>query len=160
MTEIFKDAAMCLVNSGSSRLKIYRDANNNDGRAEDQNNAAYKEDDGDDDKDDSMTDMSKCMQLMGGSRGTSEQLYGCSVCVFWLIRESRSHPKDNILDLLDCMEHELNERGMNRLLATLTWGDDEASGAAASAMVDDLLNSHHVLDLWATLARWQWSSLA
>ncbi len=40
MTEIFKDAAMCLVNSGSSRLKIYQDANNDDGHAEDQSDAA------------------------------------------------------------------------------------------------------------------------
>jgi hypothetical protein len=90
-----------------------------------------------------MTDMYKCMQLMGGSGGASEQLYGCSVCILWLIRESRLHPEDNILDLLDCMEHALDERGMNGLLTTLTWGDDKASGAAASAMVDDLFDSHH-----------------
>jgi hypothetical protein len=67
---------------------------------EDQNDAASKEDDGDDNEDDGMTDMSKCMQLMGGGGGTSEQLYGCSVCVIWLIRES--HPEDDISALLDC----------------------------------------------------------
>ena len=103
--------------------------------------------------------MSKCMQLMGGG-GTSKQLYGYGVCVLWLIRESRSHPEDDILDLLDRMEHALDERGMNGRLATLTRGDGEASGAAAAATVDDLLDSCHVLDLWATVARWQWFSLA
>jgi hypothetical protein len=105
-----------------------------------------------------MTDMSKCMQLMGGG-GASKQLYGYGVCVLWLIQESRSHPKDDISDLLDCMEHALDEQGMNGLLATLTRGDGKASGAAAAATFDDLLDSHHVLDLWATVARWQWFSL-
>ncbi len=83
VTEKFKDAVMHLVDSGSSRLEIYPDADNNDGRAENQN------DDGDDDKDDGMTDMSKCMQLVGGDGGggASEQLYGCNVCVLWLIRD-------------------------------------------------------------------------
>jgi hypothetical protein len=46
------------------------------------------------------------------------------------------------------MEHTLDERGMNGLLATLTRGNDEASGAAAAATVDDLLDSCHILDLW------------
>ena len=64
-------------------------------------------------------------------------------------------------DLLDHMEHALDERGMNGLLATLTRGDDEASGTAVAATVDDLLVSRHILNLlWATVARWQWSSLA
>jgi hypothetical protein len=54
------------------------------------------------------------------------------------------------------MEHALDERGMNGLLATLTRGDDEASGTAAAATVDDLLVSRHILNLlWATVARWQ-----
>ena len=96
---------------------------------------------------------------MGGG-SASEQLYGCGVCVLWLIRELRSHPEDSILDLLDCMEHALDEQGMNGLLATLRWGDDEASGTAAAATVDNLLDLRHVLDLWVTVARWQRSSLA
>ena len=54
MTKKFKDAAVRLVNSGSSCLKIYRDAGNNDGRAEDQNDATSEENDRDDDKDNGM----------------------------------------------------------------------------------------------------------
>ena len=70
------------------------------------------------------------------------------------------HPKDNISNLLDCMEHALDKWGMNGLLATLTRGNDKASGTAAAATVDNLLDSRHVLGLWVTVARWQWSSLA
>jgi hypothetical protein len=54
VTEKFKDVVVRLVNSGSSRLKIYWDANNNNGRAEDQNDAASKEDNGDINKDNGM----------------------------------------------------------------------------------------------------------
>jgi hypothetical protein len=154
VTEKFKDAAVRLVDSGSSRLEIYRDADDDDGCCADQNDAASEKDDGDEDEDDGITDMSKCMQLVGGGGGgggASEQLYGCGICVLWLIRKSRLHPEDDISDLLDRMEHALDERGINGLLATLTRGDDEASGAAAAATVDDLLASRHVLDLWATV---------
>ena len=148
VTEKFKDdAAVHLVDSGSSRLNIYQDVDDDYGRAEDQNNVASEEDGGDDDKNDGMTDMYKCMQLMGGA---SEQLYRYGVCVLWLIQESRPHPEDDILDLLDCMEHALDAQGMKGLLMTLARGDDEASGAAS---VDDLLDSHHVLGLWAMVAR-------
>jgi hypothetical protein len=89
VTKKFKDAAVHLVDSGSSRLDIYQDADDDFGRAEDQNNVASEEDGGDDDENNGMTDMYKCMQLMGGA---SKQLYGCGVCILWLIQESRLHP--------------------------------------------------------------------
>ena len=54
-----KEHGSSTVVVGLSHLKIYRDADNNNGRAEDQNDAASKEDDGDEDKHDGMTDMSK-----------------------------------------------------------------------------------------------------
>ena len=158
MTEKFKDAAVRLVDGGSSRLEISRDADDDDdgddGRA-DQGDADASEDDDGDDEDDGMIDMSKCMQLVGGGGGggggASEQLYGCGICVIWLMRESRSHPEDDIPDLLDRMERALDERGMNGLLAALTRGDDESSGADAAAAVDVLPPSRHVLDLWGTV---------
>ena len=52
VTEKFKDAAVRLVDSGLSRLEIYRDDVDDDSRAEDQNDAASEEDDGDDNEDD------------------------------------------------------------------------------------------------------------
>jgi len=54
VTKKFKDVAVRLVNIGSSRLRIYRDAGNDDGHTEDQNDAASDENDRDDDEDDGM----------------------------------------------------------------------------------------------------------
>jgi hypothetical protein len=54
VTKKFKDAAMRLVDSSSSRLEIFRDADDDDGHAEDQNDDASEEDDRDDNKDDGM----------------------------------------------------------------------------------------------------------
>ena len=42
----------------------------------------------------------------------------------------------------------MDERGINGLLTTLTRDNDEASGTAAAATDDDLLDSCHILDLW------------
>ena len=32
------------------------------------------------------------------------KLFGCGVCVLWLIQESLHHPEDDLPDLLDRME--------------------------------------------------------
>ena len=141
----FKDAAVHMIDNGSSRLEIYRDIDD-DGDGDDD---AF-EDDEDDDEDDGIIDMSKCMQLVsGGGGGASEQLYGCGICVAWLIREAQLHPEYDISELLDRMERALDDRGMNGLLATLTRGD--AAAAITTATVDDLLASHHFLDMWSTV---------
>ena len=136
----FKNAAVHMTDSGSSRLEIYRDIDD-DGEGDDD----ASEDDEDDDEDDGMIDMSKCMQLVSGG----EQLYGCGICVTWLIREAWLHPENDVSELLDRMERELDNRGMNGLLATLTRGD--VAAAITTATVDDLLVSHHVLDMWSTV---------
>ncbi|KAL3816672.1 hypothetical protein ACHAXA_003862 [Cyclostephanos tholiformis] len=57
----------------------------------------------------------------------------------------------DISELLDRMERALDNWGMNGLLATLMRGDDAAAPAIATATVDDLLASHHVLDMWSTV---------
>jgi len=137
----FKDAAVHLLESGSSRLWFYGDNNKSPSPVDD-----VAENDGDDD-DDGMVDMSKCSQLVDG--GASEQLYGCGICVLWLIRESIRYPGEDLTQLLDRMERALDDRGMNGLIASAI----SPTGATIVNVEDtdtlsELLSSHDALDLW------------
>ena len=136
----FKNAAVHVLDGGSSRLWFYSDDENTLGSSCD-----------DDDEDDGMVDMSKCSQLVGNA---SEQLYGCGVCVLWLIQESLRHPEDDLPDLLDRMELLLNQSnsgggGMNTLIASLQ--QSQAASGSDTNVLSELLSSHDILDLWSTV---------
>mmetsp|Transcript_31370 Transcript_31370/g.59665 ORF Transcript_31370/g.59665 Transcript_31370/m.59665 type:complete len:322 (-) Transcript_31370:1693-2658(-) len=127
----FRDAAVHLLDGGSSRLQFYRDDDNN----------ATDDDDGD--EDDGMVDMSKCSQLEGHA---SEQLYGCGLCVLWLIRESTRRPTKDLSELLDCMDRALDHGGMVGLMASLRRDRDDQ----CNMFLAELVSSHAMQDLWET----------
>ena len=112
--------------SGSSRLRFYPDASNGNTLSD------Y------DDEDEGIADMSKCSQLLGN---TSEQLYGCGICVLWLLRESAYNPGDDILDLLQRLEFALDNEGMNGLISSLDKSTSHPS-------LPSVLSSDTAHDLW------------
>jgi Predicted ATPase of the ABC class len=75
-------------------------------------------------------DMSRCEQLLG----KKPQLYGCGLCVAWLLSMAQSHPDIGMRELLEKMDAELDEKGLLALLL------DEGQKASASwnAMVETL----------------------
>jgi hypothetical protein len=122
------------VNSGSSRLEVYRD---DDVVDDDDDMITTHDEQDDDDEDDGMTDMSKCMQFVGGAGN----------CVLCLIHQSRLHPNKDISGLLHQMDSLLDNVGMNGLLAIIT-----GQGTTNEHNTNDLApSSHHVLDLWSTV---------
>ena len=86
--------------------------------------------------------MSKCSQLVGNA---SEQLYGCGLCILWLMQQSQLHPMDDLCDLLDRMEGLLNSSngGMNKLVASLK----HETTNDISDVLSKFLASHDVLEL-------------
>lgn len=151
----FDDVAM--LDSSSSRLWFYK-ASVGEGNGEDDRRDTHQESSGDDDndgddEDEGIVDLSKCSQLIDNA---SEQLYGCGICVLWLLQESRQHPEEDLLDLLMRMELELNcggyRGGMNELLSSLeecqTFVKNEANTTTTSS---NLLRSSFVLDLLETV---------
>ena len=139
----FKNAAVHLLESGLSRLWF---SGNEAAEANDVNGS-------NDDEDDGMVDMSKCSQLVGNA---SEQLYGCGICILWLIQESARHPEKDLTELLDRMECAMNNNnqssngGMNELIASLKQGRTY-NGNIKNTMLSELLSSHDALDLWETV---------
>lgn len=62
----------------------------------------------DEEEDDShIVDMSRCEQLMG----KKPQLYGCGLCVLWLLQVSRKYPELGIPALLEKLDCFLDEEG-------------------------------------------------
>jgi len=137
----FKKASIHLVESGSSHLCFY-----DNGDCDSKQSAVSN----DEDEDDGQVDMSKCSQLVGNS---SEQLYGCGICVLWLIQESLSHPDDDLSCLLDRMTNVLNNQnsgGMNMLIASLKQ-NQTVTNSAANEKITDLFSSNDILDLWESV---------
>lgn len=52
------------------------------------------------DEDDRIIDMTRCEQLMGGN----PQLFGCGLCVLWILNFSSQHPELDLNELLDALE--------------------------------------------------------
>ena len=133
----FKDAAVHMPEGSSSRLWLYSDTESSNDMVD------YDEDDG-------IIDMSKCSQLVGNA---SEQLYGCGICILWLMQESQRHQDDDIFDLLDRLEDVLEYGGgMNAIFASLVAARNEASVTGSTKeMLSMLLSSHTTLDLFDTV---------
>ena len=128
----FSNVAVHLLDSGSSRLWFYPDENsNNDGMEHDN------------DEDDGIVDMSKCSQLLGNA---SEQLYGCGICILWLLRESIHHPNDDIHDLLQRLEALLDEKGMHGLIVSL--GNNNHGTTEETSILDMVMSNNAAHDLW------------
>jgi Predicted ATPase of the ABC class len=82
-----------------------------------------------DDEDERYIDMSRCEQLMG----KKPQLYGCGLCVVWLLEAARRHPELGLPDLLRKMDKALDEKG---LLAMIV--NDSIISASWNALVENL----------------------
>lgn len=65
-----------------------------------------------DDEEDRLVDMSKCEQLMG----RKSQLYGCGLCLVWLLEESRKRPQVGLKQLLEKMDQSLDETDFASLI--------------------------------------------
>jgi len=64
--------------------------------------------DGNDSDDDiGIIDMTRCEQLLGGIW----QLYGCGICVLWLLKHSKSKPDFDLNQLLDELEDVMDKSG-------------------------------------------------
>ncbi|KAL7522221.1 hypothetical protein ACHAWX_006904 [Stephanocyclus meneghinianus] len=131
----FHNVAVHLLDSGSSRLWFYPD--------DDGSNSYF--DDCDNDEDDGIVDMSKCSQLVGNA---SEQLYGCGICILWLLRESMNHPEDDMLDLLKRLEAALDDGGMNQLMISLHQNLGRDGGSSTKDVLPKILLSSAAHDLW------------
>jgi hypothetical protein len=64
-----------------------------------------------DDDDDGCIDASRFEQLVG-----KKQLYGCGLCVSWLLKAAPENPHLGLRDLLKKMDEFLDQGGMNQLL--------------------------------------------
>ena len=133
----FQDAAVHMPEGSSSRLWIYSDTLERSGN----DMVDYDEEDG-------MIDMSKCSQLV---RNASEQLYGCGICILWLMQESQRQKDDDIFDLLNRLEEVLEYGGgMNAIFASLLSSTNDTLGTGANVL-SMLLSSHMILDLYGTI---------
>ena len=61
---------------------------------------------------DRFVDLSRCEQLMGNKA----QLYGCGLCLVWVLQASRKLPHLGIPDLLTKLDQELNKSGLAALV--------------------------------------------
>jgi len=145
----FQHAAVHLSGNRSTHLDFYSD-NVVDENCDIESGDANNDDVG-------VVDMSKCHQLIAGN--SSEQLYGCGICVLWIIQESQRHPEVDLSDLLDRMEYILNcasstsnGNGMNRLMVSLKQSRATTTAmTTGSSILPKLLTSHDVFGLWETV---------
>jgi hypothetical protein len=68
-------------------------------------------------------DLSRCEQLMG----KKPQLYGCGVCVVWLLEAARKHPELGIPDLLKKLDATLDEEGLLSVILGASATNDTAT---------------------------------
>lgn len=63
------------------------------------------DDEYEDDDDKGVIDMSRCEQLFG----STHELYGCGMCLVWLLKYASQHPKMGMQDLLEKMDEILDD---------------------------------------------------
>ena len=66
----------------------------------------------DEEEDDHFIDMSRCEQLIG----MKSQLYGCGLCVLWVMQASRTFPELGLAALLTKLDEILDESGLSGLI--------------------------------------------
>ena len=116
---------MISIDAGGSRLyldPIYPEYNNDDNDEIDENNehqqfCGNEESDNDDDEDEDdlgMIDMGRCEQLFG----SAHELYGCGMCLAWLLKYASEHQHmgtQELLHHLDLLLDKQNGHGMKEL---------------------------------------------
>jgi hypothetical protein len=93
------------------------------------------DDETDEEEEETFIDLSRCEQLMG----KKPQLYGCGVCVLWLLEASRKHPELGMPDLLKKLDVAIDEEGLLSVVlgASTTNGLDE-SGTTWRLLVETM----------------------
>ena len=85
------------------------------------------------DEEEQYIDMSRCEQLMG----KKPQLYGCGLCIAWLLRYAEEHPELGMRDLLHKLDDTLDESGLLGVILKTDLKSGNAS-AAWKAVVETL----------------------
>ena len=57
-------------------------------------------------------DMSRCEQLLG----KKHQLYGCGLCVAWILDQARKQPDIGLRDLLRKLDEAMDEKGLSAMI--------------------------------------------
>ena len=79
----------------------------------------------DDDDDERYIDMSRCEQLLG----KKPELYGCGLCVAWLLHYSQQHPEFGVRELLQKMDDTFDQYGWAGILKGCRPTDSDDSHA-------------------------------
>jgi len=80
-------------------------------------------------------DLSRCEQLLG----KKPQLYGCGLCVLWVLQASSKYPELNLLDLLKMIDKMMDEQGFFETV--LASAKDGGKRREHSVMWKDLLET-------------------
>lgn len=104
---------MVSVQAGGSRLYMDPiDIETNYGASVHHDETHKNDDDSDSDSDDEdydedkgVIDMSRCEQLFG----STHELYGCGICLAWLLKYASEHPKAGTQELLERLDEVLDE---------------------------------------------------
>ena len=93
-----------------------------DGDSRMRNEVDQNDDDDDDDDGEYVVDMSRCEQLVGKKM----QLYGCGLCVLFVLELARSNPGFGLADLLRMMDEHLDRHGLASLVSSTSPPCNEA----------------------------------
>jgi hypothetical protein len=80
-------------------------------------------DDNDDDDDEGCIEASRLEQLLG-----RKQLYGCGICVSWILQMAPKHPSLGLPDLLKLLDDAMDKGGMVQILRDLKDSSNNSSG--------------------------------
>lgn len=127
--EMDKTAVTLLDGSDSISLQKIISVEEQIGDHDDDDDADAMSVESSDDEDERYIDMSRCEQLMG----KKPQLYGCGLCVVWLLGHARRHPELGLSDLLRKLDEALDEKGLLALIL-----EDKDVSATWKALVESL----------------------
>jgi hypothetical protein len=104
------NVVISLLDGGHSIAIDRHDAMDIDNDDDDGNNVIVSHDD----EDDGVFEASRMEQLLG-----RRQLYGCGICVVWLLQKAPLHPGLGMKGLLKLLDEELDKKGMTGILSDL-----------------------------------------